>query len=74
MVAGKRTVFLLPETSGDLVTTANLECTHTMHANEIVPRHYHAGPRRSGCWLYRVDRVDLIWGILRGGKLNFPHG
>jgi hypothetical protein len=29
---GKHTVFLLPETSGDLVKTANLECTHLMHS------------------------------------------
>ena len=28
MVAGRRTVFLLPETSGDLVSRAILECTH----------------------------------------------
>ena len=32
MVAGKRTIFLLPEPLGALVTTANLECTHLMHA------------------------------------------
>ena len=32
MVAGRRTVFLLPETSGDLAKSTNLECTHLMHA------------------------------------------
>ena len=32
MVASKRTVFLLPETSGDLAKRDNLECTHLMHA------------------------------------------
>ena len=32
MGAGKQIVFLLQETSGDLVKRANLECTHLMHA------------------------------------------
>jgi hypothetical protein len=32
MGAGKQTVFLLPETSIDLVKRANLECTHLMHS------------------------------------------
>ena len=36
MGAGKQTVFLLPVTSSDLVTTADLECTHLMHAKSAV--------------------------------------
>ena len=36
MGAGKRTVFLLPETSGDLAKRTNLECTHLMHAKLVL--------------------------------------
>jgi hypothetical protein len=32
MVAGKQTVFLMSETSRDLVKSANLESTHIMHS------------------------------------------
>ena len=61
MVACKATVFLLPETSGDLATTANLECTHLMHAKLSLV----TGARLVAIWLlaiWRLDRVDLIWG------------
>ena len=33
---GKQTVFLLPETSGDLAKSTNLECTHLMHAKLVL--------------------------------------
>ena len=33
---GKQTVFLLPETSGDLLKSTNLECTHLMHAKLVL--------------------------------------
>jgi hypothetical protein len=36
MGAGKQTVFLLPVPLGALVTTADLECTHLMHAKSAV--------------------------------------
>ena len=35
-VAGNQTVFLLPVPSSALVTTADLECTHLMHAKSAV--------------------------------------
>ena len=52
MVAGKRTVFLLPETSGDLVSGAILECAHLIVSKIALYTTTHAGPQRSGCWLY----------------------
>ena len=36
MVAGKQTVFLLPETSGDLAKTADLECTRLIVSKSAV--------------------------------------
>jgi hypothetical protein len=43
MGAGNQTVFLLPETSGDLVKTTKLECTHLMHANLVLFTRARAG-------------------------------
>ena len=46
MVASKRTVFLQPETSGDLAKRDNLECTHLMHAKLAL---FATGDLAAGC-------------------------
>jgi hypothetical protein len=52
MGAGKQTVFLLQETSGDLVKTTKLECTHLMHANLVLFTRARAGRNLDAAWLY----------------------
>jgi hypothetical protein len=64
MVPGKRTVFLLQETSGDLLKTTNLESTHL----ELFNLALLVGRGRAAIWLLAVwgsDRVCLIRGRSR---------
>jgi hypothetical protein len=52
MVPGKQTVFLLPETSGDLVKRDTLESTHLGLSNLALFTKTTAIKQRFGCWLY----------------------
>jgi hypothetical protein len=55
MGAGKQTVFLLPVPSGASAKTANLECTHLMHAKLALFAFDSRG--RSAIWLLAVWRL-----------------
>ena len=72
MVAGTQTVFLLPETSGDLAKTADLECTHLIVSKSAVFTTTRAhGDLAAGCMGDGQGGPNL-GKFLRGGKLNFP--
>ena len=72
MVAGKRTLFLLPEPSGALAKTAILECTHLM-VSKIAVFAFASFRLVLGAGCMEDGQGGPNLGkILRGGKLNFP--
>ena len=72
MVAGKRTVFLLPETSGDLVSGAILECAHLIVSKIALDTTARGrGVLAAGCMEGGQGGPNL-GKFLRGRKLNFP--